>query len=67
MPSDSRVLKLVRARLERSLNADYGGFASDQAQLISLGDVNLDGVQLDGDDDTVPTRSPLSHTPLDRS
>ncbi|GAA5936779.1 hypothetical protein JCM3775_002701 [Rhodotorula graminis] len=59
MPSssqDPRILSLVRARLERSLHADYGGFASDQAQLISLGDVQLDGVQLDGDDDTQPTR-----------
>ena len=51
--ADPRVLDLVRARLERSLNFDYGGFAADQAKLISLGDVVLDGVHLDGEDDTV--------------
>ncbi|TNY18149.1 acyl-coenzyme A thioesterase [Rhodotorula diobovata] len=54
--ADPRVLDLVRARLERSLNFDYGGFAADQAKLISLGDVVLDGVHLDGDDDTKPSR-----------
>ncbi|BGP13184.1 hypothetical protein JCM10213_000236 [Rhodosporidiobolus nylandii] len=50
-----RVLHLVRGRLERILSWP-GGFAAQQARLIKLGKVDLEGVELDGPEDTKPTR-----------
>ncbi|GAA5826248.1 hypothetical protein JCM11251_007224 [Rhodosporidiobolus azoricus] len=51
-----KVNDLVRVRLERALEASEGGFASEQARLIRLHSVQLDGVELDGEEDTKPKR-----------
>ncbi|GAA5991096.1 hypothetical protein JCM11641_004431 [Rhodosporidiobolus odoratus] len=51
----SRILQLVRERLERMLNFS-GGFGANQVERLVLGKVDLEGVELDGEDDTKPTR-----------
>ncbi|GAA6029914.1 hypothetical protein JCM8097_009167 [Rhodosporidiobolus ruineniae] len=55
-PASDRAHQLVRQRLQNSFGAHDHGFASGQAQLVRLGDVHLQGVELDGEDDTKPTR-----------
>ncbi|GAA6057706.1 hypothetical protein JCM3770_002654 [Rhodotorula araucariae] len=56
-PNQDRVLSLVRARLERTLASGHHGFAVEQSKLVSLGDVDIDGVELDPAGDTKPSRS----------
>jgi hypothetical protein len=55
-PVSKQVSDLVHARLAVGLSHHTGGFASEQAKLISLGKVELSGVELDGEDDTKPLR-----------
>ncbi|GAA5996981.1 PaaI family thioesterase [Rhodotorula paludigena] len=57
-PADKkRVDDLVRNRLELCLVLGDSGFAVEQSHLVQLGEVELDGVELDGHDNTKPTRS----------
>ncbi|GAA6015659.1 hypothetical protein JCM10207_008163 [Rhodosporidiobolus poonsookiae] len=53
--TSERVLQIVRDRLESGL-AFKGGFGEHHSGLVRLGKVELDGVELDGDDDTKAVR-----------
>lgn len=52
-----RVDELVRKKLEFVLSLAKGSFAGDIAKRITLGNVQLEGVQLEGNDDTVSSQS----------
>ncbi|POY73568.1 hypothetical protein BMF94_3506 [Rhodotorula taiwanensis] len=58
MPSSDqhRVDEIVRKKLEFVLSLAGGSFAGDIAKRITLGDVHLSGIQLEGSDDTKPDR-----------
>ncbi|GAA5912044.1 hypothetical protein JCM6882_002015 [Rhodosporidiobolus microsporus] len=59
MPAQSttnKVHDLVRARLVRALESSEGGYSAEQAKLVRLGKVEVEGVELDGEDDTKPKR-----------
>ncbi|BGP22073.1 hypothetical protein JCM10295v2_000950 [Rhodotorula toruloides] len=55
--SQAKVDALVRERLQLVLEAGVFGFASAQAAQVRLGEVDVKGVELDGEEDTKPTRS----------
>ncbi|GAA5857611.1 hypothetical protein JCM8547_004295 [Rhodosporidiobolus lusitaniae] len=55
-PASDAVHSLVRNRLERMLDHTMGGFGEHQAHLIRLSSLKLEGIELDGEDDTKPTK-----------
>ncbi|GAA5886708.1 hypothetical protein JCM5296_006377 [Sporobolomyces johnsonii] len=57
MSTQHRVDELVRKRLQLALEAMERGFCADIAKRISLREISVQGVELDGQDDTRPTRS----------
>lgn len=54
--NQQRVDEIVRQKLEFVLSLAGGSFAGDIAKRITLGDVHLSGIQLEGSDDTVSMR-----------
>ncbi|GAA6020186.1 hypothetical protein JCM8202_002568 [Rhodotorula sphaerocarpa] len=52
----ARVQELVRRRLDFVLGLAKNSFAGQEAARIRLGDVKLTGIELDGEEDTKPTR-----------
>ncbi|CEQ39344.1 SPOSA6832_00845 [Sporobolomyces salmonicolor] len=57
MSPQYRVDEVIRQRLQLALEAMERGFCADIAKRISLREINVQGVELDGQDDTRPTRS----------
>lgn len=51
--TQAKVDALIRERLELVLEAGVFGFASAQAAQVKLGEIDVKGVELDGEDDTV--------------
>ncbi|GAA5873352.1 hypothetical protein JCM16303_001098 [Sporobolomyces ruberrimus] len=61
MPPSDRINKLIRSRLQRTLDSlSSAGFSRAIAKRIVLDEVKVTGVELDGKEDTKPTRSAQS-------
>ncbi|ORY90884.1 acyl-coenzyme A thioesterase [Leucosporidium creatinivorum] len=65
MPVDPAVLTILRDRCERVLNMGHHGFGAEQAKRCRLADIEVEGVKLAGDGETVPERGATATTTVE--